>query len=251
MNTHDIVAIEDVGQAIAERRDLRKARAYRIAFAQENLDFRPVEVDDPLPLGRQILIAGGLNVDGDYSLFAILEGGDFEDMRLDETFDLRGRGAERFVAFKTDRDFKLTVNDAEVSWGKPAISGHALYQLAKPGKHEAVFLVVRGGDDREIAQSEALDLTVPGVEHFITAAKHPRTIEIVVNGHETVVDHSHQSFEQLVQLAYPGDPPAPNITYSITFRHVASAPHSGELGIGGSVDVKNGSIINVVRTIQS
>ncbi|HBQ8012204.1 MULTISPECIES: multiubiquitin domain-containing protein [Enterobacteriaceae] len=251
MNTENINDIDIVGEAIREGRDLRSARAYQILFAQENLDFRTIEVNDPVPLGRQILIAAGLRANDDFSLFAILETGDFEDLRLDEPFDLRGRGAERFVAFQTDRDFKLTINESQVSWGKPAISGSALYDLAKPNDGDAVFMVIRGGNDRQIEPNEAVDLTPPGVEHFITAPKRKPKIDIVVNGREVQVCDSHQTFEQLVAIAYPGEAPAPEIVYSITYRCVASKPHSGELASGGFVEVKNGSVINVSRTIQS
>lgn len=243
--------VDDVGQAIREGRSLREAKSYRILFAQDNLEFRAIAVNDPVPLGRQILAAAGLNTSDDYGLIAILQTGDFEDVRLDEPFDLRGHGAERFVAFQSDRDFKVTVNGAQISWGKPAIPGIALYELAKPGHNEAVFMVVRGGEARLIDRTEAVDLTPPIVEHFVTAPKPRPKIEIVVNGHEVQVEDSHQSFEQFVAIAYPGEVPAPNIEYSITYRGVASKPHSGELAAGGSVEVKNGSIINVGRTIQS
>ena len=251
METEKDVNVDNVGEAIREGRDLRQAHAYRILFAQDNLNFRAIEVSDPLPLGRQILAAAGLSARGDCSLFAILETGDFEDVRLDEPFDLRGHGAERFVAFQTDRDFKLTVNDSQVVWGKPAIPGAVLYTLAKPGENEAVFLVIRGGEDRQIEPSEAVDLTAPGVEHFVSAPKRKLKIEIVVNGHEVEVEDSHQTFEQFVAIAYPGEASAPNIKYSITYRRVASKPYSGELAAGGYVEVMNGSIINVGRTIQS
>jgi hypothetical protein len=164
---------------------------------------------------------------------------------------LRGRGAEKFVAFQSDRDFKLTVNQAQVSWGKPAISGHVLYELAQVGDDQAVFLEVRGGADRFIDRADAVDLTEPGVEHFIAAPKSRHGIHIVVNGHEVEVAQSRQSFEDLVAIAYPGEPPTPNITYNLTYRRVASVPHSGELGAGGYIEVKNRSIVNVGRTIQS
>lgn len=251
METEKNLDVEDVGGAIRDGRDLRPARAYRILFAQDSLNFHAIEVIDPMPLGRQILAAAGLNVRDDYSLFAILEAGDFEDVRLDEPFDLRGQGAERFVAFQTDRDFKLTINDSQLAWGKPAIAGAALYALAKPGENEAVFLVIRGGEDRQIDLGEAVDLTAPGVEHFVTAAKRKHEIEIVVNGREVDVTESRVTFEELVAIAYPGEAPAPNIKYSITYRGVASKPHSGELAAGGYVEAKNGSIFNVGRTIQS
>lgn len=82
-------------------------------------------------------------------------------------------------------------------------------------------------------------------------AKHKPKILIAVNGHEVEITDSHVTFEQLVSIAYPGEPPTPNIKYSITYRGVASKPHSGELAAGGSIEVKHGSIINVGRTVQS
>jgi hypothetical protein len=39
---------------------------------------------------------------------------------------------------------------------------------------------------------------------------------------------------------------------SATYRNAASLPHAGELGEGGSVEVKKqGTIFNVTRTVQS
>jgi hypothetical protein len=98
------------------------------------ISFQHRVVNDPVPLGRQLLEAGALDPWQGYSLFAILPSGDFEEVRLNEPFDLRERGAERFIAFLTDRDFKLTLNDDELRWGKPVISGAVLYGLAKPSE---------------------------------------------------------------------------------------------------------------------
>ncbi len=215
MTTDTTIECDDVREAIQEGRALRPARAFRIQFALDNLDFRPVEVADPVPLGRQILSAAGLRSGMEYSLFAILESGDFEDVRLDEPFDLRGRGAESFIAFQTDRDFKLTVNGHEVRWGKSVISEHVLRQLANAGENHSVFLVVDGGQDRELHPNELVDLATPGIERFISALRAPGTIRIIVNGREEEVSEAHQTFDELVALAYPGKPPAPNTTYSI------------------------------------
>ena len=155
----------------------------------------------------------------------------------------------RFVAFQTDRDFKFTVQGRQEEWGKPALPGSVLYELAQPGAGEAVFLEVRGGEDVLVELTDVVDLTAPGVERFITAAK-PK-FEIAVNGHEVQVDERRQTFEQLVAIAFPGEPPSPDVKYSITYRRVASIPHAGELAAGGFILVKNGSIINVNRTVQS
>jgi hypothetical protein len=249
--TAEIVEFDDVGEALREGRPLRQARSYRIQFAQGDLNFKTLNLTDPVPVGRQVLANAGLAPDAGYSLFAILPTGDFEDVRLDEPFDLRARGAERFIAFQTDRLFKLTLKDHQLEWGKPAISGAILYKLAGVAKGEGVFLEVRGAQNRLIEPEDLVDLTAPGVERFITAPRPPLTYEITVNGRPRVVNDEHVSYEQLVQLAFPG-PQAPNVVYSVTYTHAASKPSSGTLGAGGVVEVKKkGTIFNVTPTIRS
>ncbi len=251
MTTNGPPASDDTGQAAREGRPPRTTSGYRIQYAEGNLDFRPVDVTDPVPLGRQILDSAGANPRDGYSLFAILPTGDFEDVRLDEPFDLRGHGAERFVAFQTDREFKLTLDDRQLAWGKPAIGGSALYALADVGKGRAVFLKVQGGEDRLIEPEEIIDLTAPVIERFVTGPKPPPTFEIIVNARPRIVADCHVTFGQVVQLAFPGST-EPNVVFSVTYRHAASLPHAGELGAGGSVEVKKkGTIFNVTKTIQS
>ncbi|RWJ60440.1 MAG: hypothetical protein EOR33_28640 [Mesorhizobium sp.] len=251
MNTEELLDYDDLGDALREGRALRPARGYRFLLAQGDLNFQSRQVSDPVPLGRQLLEAAALDPRDGFSLFAILPSGDFEDVRLDESFDLRERGAERFIAFLTDRDFKLTLNGDDLRWGKPVISGAVLYGLAKPGEGHGVFLEVPGGEDRLIEPGELIDLTQPGIERFITAPRPPATFEIIVNSRPRTVNTRTVTFEQIVQLAFPG-PHEPNVVFSMTYRHAASTPHAGELGAGGSVDVKKkGTVFNVTRTVQS
>ncbi|MFP2959186.1 multiubiquitin domain-containing protein [Myxococcus sp. 1LA] len=251
MKTDESLEYEDVGEALRENRALRPALSYRIQVAEGDLSFRSVLVVDPVPLGRQILASAGLELRNGYSLFAILSSGDFEDVRLDEPFDLRARGAERFVAFQTDRDFKLTLDDKQLAWGKPVISGSVLYDLAKAGEDKAVFLEVRGGEDRLVSPRDLVDLTAPGIERFVTGPRPALKFEIVVNARPRVVTNKLVTFEQVVQLAFPGTP-EPNAAFSMTYRHAASKPHAGELGAGGFVEVKEkGTIFNVTKTVQS
>lgn len=172
-------------------------------------------------------------------------------MRLKEPFDLTEKGAERFIAFQTDRDFKLALNDDDLRWGKPVISGAILYGLAKPTDDEAVYLDVPGGEDRLIEPTDLIDLNEPGIERFITAPKRPQQFEIIVNARPRTVAVRTVTFEQIVQLAFPGQHET-NVVFSMTYRHAASTPHAGELGAGGSVDVKKkGTVFNVTRTVQS
>lgn len=56
------------------------------------------------------------------------------------------------------------------------------------------------------------------------------------------------TFEQVVQLAFPGAPVESNVIYSMTYRHAESRPHAGELAEGGVVEVKHqGTIFNVTK----
>ena len=253
MNSNDTPALqefEDVGDAIRNGRPLRPANKYRFRLANGNLEFHPFAVSDPVPLGRQILEGAGLDPKDGYSLFGILESGDFEDVRLDETFDLREHGVERFIAFLTDREFKLTLDDAELEWGKPVISGAVLYRLGEVGEDDAVFLRKPGDTDRLIEPDELIDLNEPGIEHFIVATRPPRQFEIFVNTKPHKVTGEIVTFEQIVAIAFPG-PVEPNTVFSMSYRHAASQPHSGDLAAGGFVKVKNGTKFNVTRTIQS
>ncbi|MGK8835005.1 multiubiquitin domain-containing protein [Achromobacter xylosoxidans] len=244
--------IEDVGDAIREDRALREASAYRIRFALEDLNFRPVSVLDPVPTGRQILDGAGLDRRNDYLLYAILASGDFEDIRPDETIDLRGKGAERFIAFRSDRDFKFSLDDRRMAWGHAELPARVLYQLANPSPEDAIFLEVRGGAARLIEPNEKVNLDAIGIERFVTASKPNKGYVILVNAVEETVPEKHVTFEQVVKLSHPNAPPETNVKFSMTYRNAASLPHAGELGEGGSVEVKkHGTIFNVTRTVQS
>lgn len=164
------IPLEDVGAAIREGRPLQPADLYRIVVVDEQLNARHIDLIDPVPTGRQILQAAAVRAVEEYSVYAILPSGDFEDLRLDETYDLRGHGAERFVVFQTDRSFKFTIDDRQLEWGKPNISGKVLKALAGvPAETYDVYLEVRGGgQDVLIRDEDLIDLGKPGIERFIT-----------------------------------------------------------------------------------
>ena len=172
-NSDNHKPLEDIGAAIREGRSLHSADLYRIVIADDQLQERVLDLIDPVPTGRQILQAAGVHSVEDFSVYAILQSGNFEDLRLDETYDLRGRGAERFVIFQTDRDFKFTIDDHQLEWGKPSISGRVLKKLATvPVETYDVYLEVRGGgQDILIRDTDLVDLSKPGIERFITVIR--------------------------------------------------------------------------------
>lgn len=87
-------------------------------------------------------------------------------------------------------------------------------------------------------------------EHELEEALHPRVTEIIVNARKRTVKGDKVDFEEIVQIAFPGTHD-PSVAFSMTFRHAASEPHAGELGAGGHVKVKNGTVFNVTKTVRS
>lgn len=248
MTPNTIHDVDDVATAIRENRALQPARSYRIAVAVDGVAFHNVLVADAHPLGRQIVGAAGLDPHSDPSLFALLPAGDFDEVVLDQPVDLRARGTERFVVFTTDRDFKFTINGAQARWFQRRIAGDALCALGNATENDVAYQLV--GDERRVIERDAeADLGEAGIEHFVVGPR--EGFEIVVNGREVRVQRRRQTFEDFVRIAFPDGQAGQNITYSITFRRAASQPHEGELGAGGFIDVRNGTIVNVTRTVQS
>ncbi|MBX3730693.1 MAG: multiubiquitin domain-containing protein, partial [Candidatus Sumerlaeia bacterium] len=64
------------------------------------------------------------------------------------------------------------------------------------------------------------------------------TYEIIVNSRRKTVPGRCVTFEQVVQLAFPGQH-GPEIEFSMTYRHAAAPPYAGELAAGGKVEVKH------------
>ncbi|WP_205579517.1 multiubiquitin domain-containing protein, partial [Pseudomonas aeruginosa] len=126
---HD-VDVEDVGSAVAAGREVRKHGPYRVQVGDHNLHYRPVVISDPVPTGNQVLEAAGLSPVGDYLLYQVLSNGLLESISPTETTDLRKAGIEKFLAFQSDRSFRLFIDDRAQDWGGQYISGRTLKKLA-------------------------------------------------------------------------------------------------------------------------
>jgi hypothetical protein len=106
-------------------------------------------------------------------------------------------------------------------------------------------------DLQKVHQEETrVERELKQAEHELEEALHPRETEIIVNARKRTVKGDKVSFEEIVQLAFPGSH-EPNVAFSMTFRHAASEPHAGEFGPGGHVKVKDGTIFNVTKTVRS
>ena len=89
-------------------------------------------------------------------------------------------------------------------------------------------------------------------QHTDTQAEHGKAhkVTIIVNGRERSVEEKDVSFEEAVELAFPGSPSGPNLVYTVAYRK-AAGNRSGDLLPGQSVKVKEGTIFDVTQTDKS
>lgn len=82
--------------------------------------------------------------------------------------------------------------------------------------------------------------------------KPEKPITVIVNGTEYTVPDETVTFEEAVEIAFPGHPNNPDIVFSVTFEKADSKPHQGTLAAGGKVTVKkHGTVFDVTQTNRS
>ncbi len=81
---------------------------------------------------------------------------------------------------------------------------------------------------------------------------HAQQATIVVNAQEKTVTTKEVAFEQVVDLAYDGNPPqGENWVFTVTYRRGTDESPQGSLVKGASVKVKKGMVFNVTATDKS
>lgn len=89
-------------------------------------------------------------------------------------------------------------------------------------------------------------------EHIDHAKGHEKSITIIVNAQEKTVFSDSLSFDDLVSLAYDGNPPTgDNWSFTVTYRRGHGSKPEGSLVEGDTVKLKKGMIFNVTGTDQS
>ena len=163
-----MAALEDIAECIAEGRTPRAHGPYLVAIGDEKLDFRGVQLDDPVPTGRQILIAAGARPVDEHLVFQVLRDGELEELRLEETTDLREGKVERFLIFKSTESFRIEIDNRRLEWGAYGISGRVIKRLANAPDSYGAWLEMRGEEDRRIDDNELVPLEKKGLERFFT-----------------------------------------------------------------------------------
>jgi Multiubiquitin len=112
--------------------------------------------------------------------------------------------------------------------------------------HQAEHDLERAREEEHLAEDEVREAT-----EELEEAEHPRETEIIVNSRPRKVSGHEVTYEEVLELAFPGPHNDPNVVFSMTYRHAAAHPSAGELGPGGKVKVREGTVFNVTRTVKS
>ncbi len=142
---------------------------FRVAVARASFDFEDLKVNDPMPTGRQLLEAMGFRPPEEHLLFQVLDNGALEERRLDETVELREKEAERFIAFRSDRSFRVEIDERRFEWGAAELTGLIAKRMvgADPAC-TGVWLERRDRPDLFIKDSDVVKLAAEGVEKLRT-----------------------------------------------------------------------------------
>ena len=147
--------------------DIDAVILHTINVADQTLTYRQVSIDDLTPTGTQIAIAAGFkSVDG-VSVLQVLATGDLEDVRPNETVDLRREGG-RFVIVESDRAYRLTIDGQRFDWPCRIVSGGLLRKLGQVPTDKVIYFERRDQPDRQVDDQDLVDLDAAGVESFVS-----------------------------------------------------------------------------------
>lgn len=241
--------VEDLSETLAAGRTPRDHGPYGVLIGNEQLDFRPALILDPVPNGAQVLAAAGVSDSAEYSVFQLLRNGQLEQLRPDESTDLRSSGVERFVVFRSDRSFRVLIDDRTFEWGASRITGATIKRLAgvKPHTHD-VWQVLLEDEDCFVPDKEFADLASPAVERFVTR---PILVRIIVNARPREVHKREVAYWEVVKLAFPEAAPTENTVYTINYARGPHGNPEGSMVAGQHVKVKDGMTFYVTVTDKS
>jgi hypothetical protein len=162
--------IEDIEACALAGRRPRDAGPYRIQVGDAHFEFQSVIAPGPVLTGRALRELAALTPPHDHLCLALQTDGLLEEVRLDETIDLRA-GIEKFFAFKNDRLYRFLLDGREYQWGGAFVTGAMLLKLAKldPATHTVTQRLPEGGE-RTVGPAALVDLGEAGVEDFVTKA---------------------------------------------------------------------------------
>lgn len=149
----------------------RGQNRHHIEIADATLTFRSVPIADLTPTGARLAAAAGFKPAQQVSVLQLLSNGDLEDVRPDETVDLRHADG-RFVIVESDRSYRLTIDGQRFDWPCRVVSGGLLRKLGRVPADKGIFFEQGETADLAIGPEDLVDLDAAGVESFVTRIKY-------------------------------------------------------------------------------
>lgn len=247
--------LEDIETCVREGRMPRAEGPYAVKIAKPNSDeFHRFRIEDPLPDGGGLIRASGLTPIAEHLIFAVLKDGGFEELRLDETIDLRSRGVEKFMIFESSASYRLVIEGERYEWGTQHITAAKIAEIGGVDLDAfGLWQAQRGGEtDRLLEPGDLIDLSDPGLERFYKRERTPRELVVVVNGRRKKIDPKKGiCFEDLILLAFATPPQGEQICFTVTFRKGPDERPEGSLLEGQCTPVVKGMVFNVTATDKS
>ena len=155
-----------------------RPRQHQVAIAEADFDFRPVAVDSPTVTARQLLDMAGFTPAEEHLLFQVTGDGVLQERRLEEPLTLREGEEDRFIAFKSDRSFRVAIDGRRFEWGAAGLTGLIAKQLVGADLGSTKVWQERGnGADLPIDDTDVVKLAEEGVERLRTSGVFELCIE--------------------------------------------------------------------------
>jgi|CXWL01.1.fsa_nt_gi hypothetical protein len=140
---------------------------HAIDVADQTLTYRQVSIDDLTPTATQLALAAGFKSVEGISVLQVLPTGDLENVRPNETVDLRSE-AGRFIIVESDRAYRLTIDDQRFDWPCRIVSGGLLRKLGQVPTNKVIYFERQDQPDRQVHDQDLVDLDAAGVESFVS-----------------------------------------------------------------------------------
>jgi len=140
---------------------------HAIDVADQTLTYRQVSIDDLTPTATQLALAAGFKSVEGISVLQVLPTGDLENVRPNETVDLR-RETGRFIIVESDRAYRLTIDDQRFDWPCRIVSGGLLRKLGQVPTNKVIYFERQDQPDRQVHDQDLVDLDAAGVESFVS-----------------------------------------------------------------------------------
>lgn len=156
-----------------------------------------ISLSDPVPQARQILSEANFEPASDHVLITLLKH-ETRSLGLDETVDLRGNAPKVFMAFRSDRIFRFTLNDHGCEWGETVINEPTLRRISG-AKEDEVLIVDREDEDLILEPGDQVDLSKAGTERIRSASRY---IEVFLNCEPREIPRGTYTTEQLITILH-------------------------------------------------